>query len=121
MDLRDEPSAFVRPRFRGKRKPRKIGEVLTAYLRGAGLKEIEEAKRLREAWCASVSEQVGRETRLLRVRNGVVHVGVYSSSLLFELEGFRRPEILMELRKRDIGYVRDLKFKLTTPGEQGVA
>jgi hypothetical protein len=98
-----------RPR---KERPRPIGDLLTRYLEAAGLQEVERARRMVDSWRAVVSPSVFRSTRLLRVRDGVVHVGVGSSALLYELEGFKREEILAGLREQNIGYVRSVKFKL---------
>ena len=100
MDPGDKLPTPFRSRVGSRMKPRKIGEILTAYLRGEGLQELEQAKRLREAWRASVSEEVSKETRLLRVSNGVVHVGVFSSSLLFELDGYRQPRFSWNSARR---------------------
>jgi len=95
------------------RGPQRLGRVLADYLRRAGLHEVEEARELASAWRASVSPKVLEGTRLVRVRNGVVHVAVNSSALLFELTGFRREEILTRLRSSyEGGYVRDLRFML---------
>jgi hypothetical protein len=117
------PSDAARERRRRPTPVRPIGELLTDYLRACGLEDVERARRMVDSWRAAVSPEVFRHTRLLRVREGVVHVGVSSSALLFELEGFRREEILAGLRERPGGYVRDVKFKLValpeTSGEGG--
>jgi hypothetical protein len=100
---------------RGARGPERIGRLLASYLRSAGLHEVEEARELAAAWRQSVSRKVFDGTRLLRVRNGVVHVGVSCSALLFELSGFCREEILTRLRSNYAGgYLRDLRFVLDT-------
>ena len=101
-----------KPRDRG---PQRIGRLLASYLRAAGLHEVEEARELAEAWRQSVSRKIFEGTRLLRVRNGVVQVGVSCSALLFELSGFYREEILTRLRSNyEGGYLRDLRFMLDT-------
>lgn len=97
---------------RRRERPRPISELLTNYLRAAGLEDIERARRMVDSWRSAVAPIVFQNTRLLRVRDGVVHVGVGSSALLYELEGFRREEILTRLREQPGGYVRDVKFKL---------
>jgi len=48
-------------------------------------------------------------------------VGVSSSALLFELDGFRREEILARLREQPGGYVRDVKFKLVALSDRAGA
>ena len=65
-----------------------------------------------DAWRRSVPEKVFESTRLIRVREGVIHVGVTSSALLFELDGFLKQEILTRFRQNQAGYIRDLRFKL---------
>lgn len=105
-----------RPR---RERPRPIGELITSYLQAAGLEEVERARRMVDSWRAAVNPGVFENTRLLRVRDGVIHVGVGSSALLYELEGFRREEILARLREQAVGYVRDVKFKLVALPDRG--
>jgi len=100
------------------RRPVRLGELLSRYLQSVGLDEVEDARRLAEAWRSAVPEKFHAETRLLRMRSGVLEVGVTSSALLFELDGFRRPEILARLREQAIGHVRDLKFKLDSSSRE---
>ena len=89
-----------------------VSDSLTSYLQAAGLEEVERARRMTDTWRAAVSPGVFRNTRLLKVSDGVVLIGVSSSALLYELQGFRREEILARLREQPCGYVRDVKFKL---------
>jgi len=98
---------------RGERGPERIGRLLASYLRAAGLHEVEEARELATAWRQSVTRKIFDGTRLLRVRDGVLHVGVSCSALLFELSGFYREEILTRLRSNYAGgYLRDIRFVL---------
>ncbi len=102
---------------RRSRNPKKIGDVLGAYLERSGFNEVRNAQRMAGAWKASVPEKAYSGTRLVRIKDGVVHVGVTSSALMYELKGFYKQEILDRLRKNDIGYVRDLRFKMESPTE----
>ena len=99
-------------RERMTRRPELMGDLLSRYLQSVGLDEVEDARRLSQAWRQAVPPKFHAGTRLLRVRSGVLEVGVSSSALLFELDGFRRPHILAALREQAIGHVRDVKFKL---------
>ena len=97
---------------RGPRTPQKIGDILGAYLEKSGFNEVRSTQRMARAWKAAVPEKALRGTRLVRITDGIVHVGVTSSALMYELKGFYGQEILDRLRKSDIGYVRELRFKM---------
>ena len=91
---------------------------MSAYLDRSGFSEVRNAQKMAGAWKASVPEKAYLGTRLVRIKDGVVHVGVTSSALMYELKGFYKQEILDRLRKNDVGYVRDLRFKMESPADE---
>ncbi|MBN2492614.1 MAG: DUF721 domain-containing protein [Planctomycetes bacterium] len=86
----------------------------------AGLENVEAARRLADAWRRAVPERFCLHTRLVRLQAGVLEVGVRSSAVLYELEGFYRGEILRRLREAGAADVADIKFKVEgSLGEDG--
>ncbi len=106
-----------RSNYAAKYAPPRVGSVVGRVLRDAGLDDVIRAQRMVTAWRRVVPKHVAEGTRLLRVREGVVHVAVDSSALLFELKSFLCADVLAGLRAADVGYVRDLKFVLDTSEE----
>lgn len=109
--------SFHRSSYTAKYSPPRVGSVVGRVLRDAGLDDVIRAQRMVTAWRGVVPKHVAEGTRLLRVREGVVHVAVDSSALLFELKSFLRDDALAGLRAANVGYVRDLKFVLDTSEE----
>lgn len=91
--------------------PESLGRVLDDLLqRGAG--EARQARKLTQRWLAAVGEEIGRVTRLERIRDGVLTVSVASPAWLQELAAFRRDEILDRLNASgEAPRIRDLRFR----------
>lgn len=96
------------------RKISTLGEAIASFMELSGLNRQKPQDQMSRAWCEIVGPETAGHTRLSRViRRGVLHVEVDSSSLLAELSGFRKPEILRELREKiKRQYVEDIRFKL---------
>ena len=94
-------------------EPREVGEVLRRLMRGR-LRRGKKEEAIFEVW----EEVVGpaRASRLtpLRLRAGVLWVGVESSALLYEVSQFERVGIVEGLKQRipDLG-VEDVRFRLS--------
>lgn len=68
---------------------------------GSLLAEVRKRVSAAQIWESEIAPDLP-ETRLLQMRWGVVSVQVPSSCALFELKGFRQPEILERLRGASI-------------------
>jgi predicted nucleic acid-binding Zn ribbon protein len=94
-------------------EPAALGEVLSRLfaLRGYGRPQAQ--RQLHEAWNRAAGAELAPQTRVLVLKQGVLHVGVANSALLSELTAFRKPELLEGLQAAAPQLrVRDIKFKL---------
>ncbi len=99
----------------GRKRPvHTLREALAWYLESSGLGRAALADQIGRAWVDIVGPQIAKHTRLARViRKGVLSIEVDSSSLLQELDGFRRAEILKGLQDRvKRKHIEDLRFRL---------
>ena len=103
----------------GKRKkPLAVSEALASYLKESGIGEkIEQATAVDE-WTERVGEKIAAVTEPLRVRDGVLYVGVTSSAWLLEL---RMMEV--EIRRRvnegrGEGRIRKIRFVMEAETEE---
>ena len=100
---------------RGRGKPiHTLREAIAAFFEVSGLGRQALADQVARAWCEVVGPDTAKHTRLARhIRRGMLHVEVDSSSLLAELSGFRKAEILEGLRERvKRSYIEDIRFRL---------
>ncbi len=89
-----------------------LKDVLGKYLETSGLGRKLEAGALEQAW-AEILGPLAEHTRFEGVYREVATIRVSNSSLLAELHGFQRTQLLEELRQRVPGvFVRELRFKL---------
>ncbi len=95
------------------RGPRPLGDVLGDLFAIRGLARLRARQELEAAWTEAVGEAYARETRVDEAKGGVLHVTVANSSLLAELAGFRKAELLAAMRANARGSsIRDLRFRL---------
>ena len=95
----------------GKRKkPLSVREALSGYLRESGLGEkIEQATAVDE-WAERVGDKIAGVTEPLRVRDGVLIVGVRSSAWLMELR-MMEAEIRRRVNEdRGRGRIKKIRF-----------
>ena len=100
---------------RGRRRPvRTLGEALEMFMKSSGLANAATSDQIGRAWLEILGPETARHTRLSRtIKKGVLQVEVDSPSLLGELSGFRRAEILQGLRERvKRRFIEDIRFKL---------
>jgi predicted nucleic acid-binding Zn ribbon protein len=65
------------------------------------------------AWVRAAGPELAEATRTATLRRGVLTVDVRSASLLAELQGFRREELLARLLGADpSGRITGLRFRL---------
>ena len=69
--------------------------------------------RISGAWRTAIGPDLAGRTRVVRFDEGVLHVAVGSAALRAELHGFRRAQLLGDMRANDAGRdVADIRFTL---------
>ena len=98
----------------GRRPVHTMREAIASFMETSGLSRATVTDQIGRAWVDILGPEIARHTRLSRaIHKGVLKVEVDSSSLLQELDGFRRAEILKGLQERvKRRHISDLKFKL---------
>jgi predicted nucleic acid-binding Zn ribbon protein len=86
---------------RGRREPRRVGDVLGQVLGDLGLEGTSAVLRIAECWEAIVGPEVARHCQPARLRGGVLEATVDSSVWCQQLQ-LRRREILAAL-SRELG------------------
>lgn len=67
---------------------------------------------IEKRWRELVGQTVARQSRVLHIKNGILHVGVNNSAWLYEL-GFMKGKILSEIQsKMPSTKITDIKFKM---------
>lgn len=91
-----------------------LREAIASFMERSGLSRQGLQDQVNRAWCDIVGVETARHTRLSRtIRRGVLRVEVDSPTLLAELSGFRKAEILTGLQERvKRKHIEDIRFKL---------
>jgi hypothetical protein len=96
-----------------RRGPRELAEILGELFTVRGYGRLRAVSELEDAWNSAVGEAHCRQTRLGEIRRGVVTVIVAHPTLLAELAGFRKPELLAALRACTPGSkIQDIRFRV---------
>lgn len=88
-------------RRRGRREPRRVGDVVGAVLDDLGLEGASAVLRLAERWEAIVGPEIARHCQPERLVGSVLEASVDTSVWCQQLQ-LRRPELLAALR-RELG------------------
>ena len=103
---------FLQPADPGFRQAESLGSVLARWIKRSGLAHAGDRERITRAW----EEILGPEavhTRLDGIRKGAATFVVDSSTLLSELNNFRKQELLEGLQARiKAPFISNLKFRL---------
>lgn len=93
-----------------------LREAVASFLETSGLGRQTLSDQVARAWREIVGEEVAAHTKLARtIRGGVLRVEVDSASLLGELAGFRKPELLAGLQERvRRKHIEEIRFKLSS-------
>ena len=81
------------------RKFARIGDILPAVLKSAGLDKKLRDQEILTIWPTVVGEEIAARTEAVKIDNGVLHVAVEHSVWLQELH-FMEKEILEKLKER---------------------
>jgi predicted nucleic acid-binding Zn ribbon protein len=92
--------------------PKRIGDLLGFIMAKYGYAQSASRVELERAWEEVVDLRIRERTRLGPIRRGVLEVAVDSGSLLADLEGFHKHEILERLQqKMGLSAVKGIKFR----------
>jgi predicted nucleic acid-binding Zn ribbon protein len=98
--------------------PERLSRALAELIARRGYARVRAAGQLQSAWAEIAGVTIARQTRVMAIRRGVLHVAVGHAPLLSELAGYYRQTLLEKLQERHADLkIRDLKFKL----DSGVA
>ena len=93
--------------------PQPIREAVARYLQASKLAQPLRQAEVEQAWLAAVGDEIGRHTRVLRVHNHCLVVGVDSAPWLQELSQFYRESILSSLQEQVHGtFIQDVEFRI---------
>jgi hypothetical protein len=93
--------------------PSHISQALSELFALRGYAREQGSVQLQEVWNTIAGQNVAQQTRVMGINRGVLQVGVGNASLLGELAGFHRSDLLQQLQQRHPELrLRDLKFRL---------
>lgn len=93
--------------------PESVGDILPRVMREAGVHRAKKASGIGALWERAAGAEVAAETRPATLSRGVLTVEVRSASVLAELSGFRKDELLARVLAQDpSGRVVSLRFRL---------
>jgi predicted nucleic acid-binding Zn ribbon protein len=100
------------------RQPKKIGRVVAQLMQRRGYAQIENARRLEEAW-QSVIGDFASSTRVGTVRRGTLEVLVASSLMMQELT-FQKQRILQAMQQAyPEGKINKIRFRVGNTNSTG--
>lgn len=91
---------------------RPVGELIASVVREVGLHKGGKLDALEQAWREAVGREHATQTRLLRLRGGVLTIEVRSAALAHELEVYAKKALLVRLRETSKVALSDLRFKV---------
>lgn len=101
--------------------PERLGKILNAYLKRAGLRQKVSEQRILELWEGMVGDAIAQLTQPVRMRNGVLQVKVVNSVWMQELQFHKK--LIMEKLNKNTGNtkVHDIWFFIGEKegGEEG--
>jgi len=90
-----------------------IGDPLREVLARRKIGRLLQSQELINLWSDSVDEQIAKQTKVISLKNGVLHIEVSDSVLMSELANFHKRQIINRLKKkRPEMEIRNLKFRL---------
>ena len=94
-------------------EPRPIGDVVRRLMRGRLARKRRKESRIHEVWADVVGPERKDRLHPMRLRSGVLWVGVESPALLYEVAQFERAAMVEKLTKLlpDLA-IEDVRFRL---------
>ncbi|HWB02403.1 MAG TPA: DUF721 domain-containing protein [Verrucomicrobiales bacterium] len=108
--LADWRGVYIPPDLTG--YERKVGDVVGRVMKRAGIEDRLNHEEVAAEWEATVGEFLGRHSRPVSLRRGVLHVAVLQASVRYDLERRLKKDILLRLQEKyGPKKVRDVKFQ----------
>ncbi len=101
---------YIPPDLRG--YERKVGDVVDRILKKAGIEDRLDHEQVSEHWEATVGEFLGKHSRPVSLRRGILTVAVLQASVRYDLERRWKKDIVLRLQERyGKDKVRDVRFQ----------
>ena|SRR5207253_8389691 len=95
-----------------RRGPEPISEIVSRLFVARGWGRKQDRLRLERAWADAVGPEAAANTRVGRLKRGVLEIEVIGAVLMQELAHFRKRPLLQRLREQLPGVtVSDLRFR----------
>ena len=92
---------------------RSLSDILGELIVARGYSQTHAQRVLENAWKIAVGEPYCYQTRIGKVRHGVLNVTVAHSALLGELAAFRKAKLIESLRASALGTtIHDIRFRV---------
>ena len=99
--------------------PEHLAQALARLITLRGLARVKGEAQLQETWSLVAGERIAKHTKVLEIRRGVLHIGVFNAPMLGELASFHKLNLLTKLQTDHPNLkLRDLKFLLKTKIEE---
>ncbi len=106
--------------MRNARAPQQLSDLLSQVIALRGLACVRSNEELELLWVRVAGEKIARQTKVLGVKRGVLHISVTNAPLRAELTTFHKCFLLEALQKHERSQrICDLKFRLN--GDMSVA
>jgi hypothetical protein len=93
--------------------PQQLSDLLSQVVAQRGLASVRGNEELNLTWMHVAGDKLARQTKVLSVKRGVLHVAVGNAPLLAELATFHKRSLLEALQANEATHrIRDLKFQL---------
>ena len=95
------------------REPEKLSKTLSQLITLRGWARVGADQQLIDNWKQVAGEQVARNTRVIELKRGTLHIAVFTSPLLSELVSFHQKRLLKQMQSEHPHLkIKTLKFKL---------
>ena len=98
--------------MRAARGPQRLSDTLSELVALKGLAKSGAAEQLSQAWQKVAGERIASETRVVAVKNRSLEIEVASAALMYELDSFHKPGLLVTLQQQPGLEINRLKFRL---------
>ena len=94
------------------RDPKRVGDLVTELFAKGVIPGKQSFRDLQEAWNEATGSRLAEKTHVSSYRDGILIIGVTSSSLLFELNSFHKKPLEKALvANGTLGGFKALKFR----------
>ena len=105
-------------RQRRRPDPQRLAVALETWMKQGRTRSGSKQRRLQQQWTAAAGGKIAAHTRVIGFDRMILQVRVDSSTLLSELVGFHRDDLLKRLREGEKPLlVREIRFRLISEGK----